>query len=150
MAAAPTTPGPRPLPPLVPSTAAPLPPASDREASRRASVGAEAERARKEAQDALKGVEGRGNALSDVALTGKPRRDTGGHLVALVSITNKTDQTASYAVQVDFVDPDGKVAETQYVGARELEPGGRAEPLAISRSTDTAGLSPKLGKAQRY
>ncbi|CCK25257.1 hypothetical protein BN159_0878 [Streptomyces davaonensis JCM 4913] len=115
-----------------------------------ASVSAEVARANAAAQEQLKDVEGRGNATADVSLTGKPRADTGGLLAVVVNITNSTDQTASYAVQVDFSDSDGNVVETRYVGAEDLEPGERAQPLAISRKPPEPKLTAAIAKAQRY
>ncbi|MFD3620334.1 FxLYD domain-containing protein [Streptomyces sp. NPDC058676] len=115
-----------------------------------ASVSAEVERANKAAETQLEDVDGQGNALSDVSMTGKPRSETGGLLAVVVTITNKTDKKASYAVQVDFLDDSGKVVETRYVGAEDLEPGERAQPLAVSRKPAEPVLTPKLAKAQRY
>ncbi|MET8076639.1 FxLYD domain-containing protein [Streptomyces sp. NPDC005303] len=115
-----------------------------------ASVSAETERANKAARTELAKVDGPGNAMSEVAMTGKPRSDTGGLLVVLVTITNKTDKTASYAAQVDFLDSSGKVVETRYVGAEDLKPGEKAQPLAVSRKPAEPVLTPKLAKAQRY
>ncbi|MFF0560033.1 hypothetical protein [Streptomyces sp. NPDC004266] len=124
--------------------------ASAQEASRQASVGAEAERSRQAAENALKGVEGSGNALNEVGMTGKPRADTNGLLAVVVTITNKTSAKASYAVQVDFLDPSGKVVETRFVGAEDLAPGERQQPLVISRQPPEPVLTPRLTKAQRY
>lgn len=115
-----------------------------------ASVSADVERANAAARKELAGVDGKGNATSEVALTGKPRSQTGGLLVLVVNITNKTDKTASYAVQVDFRDPDGNVAETRYVGAQDLKPGEKAQPLAISRKPAEPQLTAEIAKAQRY
>ncbi|MEW1647339.1 FxLYD domain-containing protein [Streptomyces sp. NPDC091219] len=115
-----------------------------------ASVSSEVARAGKDAQNELKDVKGQGNAVSDVALTGKPRAQTGGLLAVVVSITNKTDKKASYAVQVDFLDSSGKVVETRYVGAENLAPGAKAQPVAISTKPPEPVLTPKLAKAQRY
>ncbi|MFJ3898017.1 FxLYD domain-containing protein [Streptomyces sp. NPDC090083] len=115
-----------------------------------ASVSSEVARAGKDAQNELKDVKGQGNAVSDVALTGKPRAQTGGLLAVVVSITNKTDKKASYAVQVDFLDSSGKVVETRYVGAENLAPGAKAQPVAISTKPPESVLTPKLAKAQRY
>ncbi|WP_406463530.1 FxLYD domain-containing protein [Streptomyces sp. NBC_01622] len=115
-----------------------------------ASVSAEVARASKDAQNELKNVTGQGNAMSDVAMTGKPRAQTGGLLAVLVTITNKTDKKASYAVQVDFLDSSGKVVETRYVGAENLAPGAKAQPVAISTKPPEPVLTPKLAKAQRY
>lgn len=115
-----------------------------------ASVSAEVARANKAAENELKDVDGQGNAMSDVSMTGKPRSETGGLLAVVVTITNKTDTQASYAVQVDFLDSSGKTVETRFVGAEDLDPGERAQPLAISRKPAEPVLTPKLVKAQRY
>jgi len=115
-----------------------------------ASVSAEVERADKAARTELAKVDGQGNAMSDVTMTGKPRSATGGLLAVVVTLTNKTDETASYAVQVDFLDSSGKAVETRYVGAEDLEPGEKAQPVAVSRKPAEPVLTPKLAKAQRY
>ncbi|MEW2560380.1 FxLYD domain-containing protein [Streptomyces griseorubiginosus] len=115
-----------------------------------ASVSAETERADKAARTELSKVDGQGNAMSEVTMTGKPRSTTGGLLAVVVTITNKTDRTASYAVQVDFLDSSGKTVETRYVGAEDLKPGEKAQPLAVSRKPAEPVLTPKLAKAQRY
>ncbi|MGW7267361.1 hypothetical protein [Streptomyces sp. NPDC054842] len=115
-----------------------------------ASVAADTARGSAAAEAELKKVEGRGNALSEVAMTGLPKAQTGGLLAVLVSITNKTDQKASYAVRVDFRNADDKVVETRFVGAEDLAPGKRAEPVAISRQPAEEKLTPYLAKAQRY
>ncbi|MFF2509336.1 hypothetical protein ACFVTY_39130 [Streptomyces sp. NPDC058067] len=124
--------------------------ASARASEFEASVSAEVERANATAARELAKVKGQGNATADVALTGKPRSQTGGVFAVVVNITNSTDKTASYAVQVDFKDPDGKVVETRYVGAENLDPGKRAQPLAISRKPPEMKLTAKVAKAQRY
>jgi len=115
-----------------------------------ASVSAEAERARAEAEKQLKNVDGRGNATGDVSMTGLPLNETNGVRALVVNITNRTDETASYAVQVDFSDADGKVVETRYVGVQDLEPGKQAHPLAISRKPPEPQLTAEIAKAQRY
>ncbi|MER7563779.1 FxLYD domain-containing protein [Streptomyces sp. NPDC097941] len=115
-----------------------------------ASVSAETERANQAARTELAKVDGQGNAMSEVTMTGKPRSGTGGLLAVVVTVTNKTDKAASYAVQVDFLDASGKVGETRYVGAEDLKPGERAQPVAVSRKPAEPVLTPKLAKAQRY
>ncbi|WP_435878270.1 FxLYD domain-containing protein [Streptomyces bobili] len=124
--------------------------ASARASEFEASVSADVARANAAAEKQLKDVEGRGNATADVSLTGKPRAETGGLLAVVVHITNRSDDTASYAVQVDFRDPDGNVVETRYVGAEDLAPGERVQPLAISRKPPEPQLTPEIAKAQRY
>ncbi|MFF0183855.1 hypothetical protein [Streptomyces sp. NPDC005244] len=115
-----------------------------------ASVDADTERAATTAQKQLKDVKGAGNATSDVSMTGLPTGETGGLRAVVVTITNKTGQKASYAVQVDFKNPDGKVVETRYVGKENLEPGKRAQPVVVSRQPAEPQLTPVLAKAQRY
>lgn len=115
-----------------------------------ASVSAETERADKAARTELAQVDGQGNAMSEVTLTGKPRSTTGGLLAVVVTITNKTNRTASYAVQVDFLDSSGKTVETRYVGAEDLKPGEKVQPVAVSRKPAEPVLTPKVAKAQRY
>ncbi|MEE1752850.1 hypothetical protein [Streptomyces sp. SP18CS02] len=115
-----------------------------------ASVSAEAVRANAAAAAELKKVQGRGNATSDVSLTGRPTADTSGLRVVVVNITNRTEQQASYAVQVDFTDSSGKAVETRIVGAQDLAPGEKAQPLAISRKPADLKLTPVIAKAQRY
>ncbi|WP_037864045.1 hypothetical protein [Streptomyces sp. NRRL S-340] len=115
-----------------------------------ASVSADTARSAAAAEKELKGVHGRGNAVSEVGVTGLPKDRTGGVLAVLVTITNKTDRKASYAVQIDFVDAGGKVAETRYVGAQDLEPGKKVQPIAFSRRSEEEKLTARLTKAQRY
>ncbi|MEU9014906.1 hypothetical protein AB0D12_35210 [Streptomyces sp. NPDC048479] len=114
------------------------------------SVSAEVARANAAAAAELKKVQGSGNATSDVSLTGKPRAQTGGLVAAVVSITNRTDQKASYAVQVDFTNPSGKVVESRIVGAEDLDPGEKEQSIAISRKPADLNLTPRIAKAQRY
>lgn len=124
--------------------------ASERADEFEASVSADTERANQAAEKALKDVDGRGNAMADVSMTGKPRSETGGVLASVVTFTNRTDETADFAVQVDFLDSSGKVVETRYVGTENLEPGKRAQRYAISHEPPEPKLSAKLVKAQRY
>lgn len=124
--------------------------ASARASEFEASVDAETQRRSAAAQKELKNVEGRGNALSEVAMTGIPRSQSGGVLAVLVTITNKTRSAASYAVQVDFKNAAGKVVETRYVGAEHLGPGKKEQPIAFSHQPPEPKLTPVLAKAQRY
>ncbi|MBB5932096.1 hypothetical protein FHS34_007605 [Streptomyces echinatus] len=124
--------------------------ASARASEFEASVEAETQRRSAAAEKELKNVEGRGNALSEVGMTGIPRAQSGGVLAVLVTITNKTDSKASYAVQIDFKNSDGKVVETRYVGAENLAPGKKEQPIAFSHEPAEPKLTPVLAKAQRY
>ncbi|MET8472496.1 hypothetical protein ABZY90_19080 [Streptomyces sp. NPDC006422] len=124
--------------------------ASARASSFEASVSADVERNRQEFTKQLDKAKGQGNAVRDVELTGKRLSDTKGVRAVVVHITNTTEKTASYAVQVDFSDPDGKVVETKVVGAKDLKAGERAQPLAISSKPPEPHLKASVAKAQRY
>lgn len=124
--------------------------ASARASEFEASVDAETQRRSAAAEKELKQVKGRGNALSEVSMTGLPRAQTGGVLAVLVTITNKTGSAASYAVQVDFENSAGKVVETRFVGAEHLGPGTKEQPIAFSHEPPEPKLTPVLVKAQRY
>ncbi|OIJ64318.1 hypothetical protein [Streptomyces mangrovisoli] len=115
-----------------------------------ASVDAETGRRAETAQNELKGVSGGGNAKSDVSMKGLNNSTTGGVLAVLVTITNTTDKKASYAVQIDFENDQGKVVETRYTGAENLEPGKKAQPIVFSRQPSEPRLTAHLAKAQRY
>ncbi|MEV4340450.1 hypothetical protein [Streptomyces sp. NPDC049590] len=124
--------------------------ASARASEFEASVEAETQRRNAAAERELKKVHGRGNALAEVGMTGIPRAETGGVLAVRVAITNKTDGKASYAVQVDFKNADGKVVETRYTGAEDLGPGKKEQPIVFSHQPPEPRLTPVLAKAQRY
>ncbi|MFF9409418.1 hypothetical protein ACF1B0_28450 [Streptomyces anandii] len=124
--------------------------ASARASEFEASVSAETARSAAAAQKELKNVTGGGNARSEVAMKGLPMSQTGGVRAVVLTITNKTNQKASYAVQVDFKNPDGQVVETRYVGAENLEPGHSDQPIVFSRSPAEPQLTAVLAKAQRY
>ncbi|POX58393.1 hypothetical protein C3492_38375 [Streptomyces sp. Ru62] len=115
-----------------------------------ASVAADAERARAEAQKQLAKVKGRGNATKDVSMTGVPLSQTHNVRALLVTMTNRTDKPASFAVQVNFSDSHGKVVETVVVGSQDVKPGQKAERYAISHKPPEPHLTAELAKAQRY
>ncbi|GAA2297310.1 hypothetical protein GCM10010431_14740 [Streptomyces kunmingensis] len=124
--------------------------ASERAHDFEASVAADVERNRQEFTKQLAAVDGQGNAMKDVSMTGKPLSETNNVRALVVTITNKTDKTASFAVQVDFSTSEGKVVETKVVGAKDLKAGDRAQPLAISSKPPQPHLTAKIVKAQRY
>ncbi|MCN9242224.1 hypothetical protein NGF19_15730 [Streptomyces sp. RY43-2] len=115
-----------------------------------ASVSAQSAHAAAAAKKELSHVHGGGNAHADVSMKGLPKSQTGGVLAVLVTIMNKTHHKASYAVQIDFENADGRVLETQFVGAENLAPGHKAQPVAFTRQPAEPPLTPRLVKAQRY
>ncbi|MET9079017.1 hypothetical protein ABZX95_44480 [Streptomyces sp. NPDC004232] len=124
--------------------------ASARASEFEASVSAETARRTAAAEKELKGVKGRGNAVSEVGVTGIPKAQTGGVAAALVTITNKTGHKASYAVQIDFKNQAGQVVETRFTGSENLQPGKKDQPIVFSRQSAESRLTPSLAKAQRY
>jgi hypothetical protein len=115
-----------------------------------ASVEAGAGGAAAEAKSELAKVDGQGNAVKDVQLTGFPKAQTGGLNAVLVSITNSSDQKASYAVKVEFADSSGHVVDSTVVGSRDIAPGDRAQPVAFSTKDSDQTLFPRVAQAQRY
>ncbi|MFG2823763.1 hypothetical protein ACGFX4_30605 [Kitasatospora sp. NPDC048365] len=105
---------------------------------------------RTKASEVLQATQGEGNAMGDVVITGVPRTTTGGLHAAIVTITNSTNATASYAVQVAFKDEAGQVADTSVVWAENLAAGQKAQPVAFSRKPADMKLVAVVTKAQRY
>ncbi|MEZ0070221.1 hypothetical protein ABIA32_006273 [Streptacidiphilus sp. MAP12-20] len=98
----------------------------------------------------LSHVTGRGDAVSDVQVTGVPKAETGGLHAVIVNITNRSRAEASYAVQIDFTDPAGHVIDTDIVGTQHLAPGAKATPVAFSTKDAALTLIPVIAKAQRF
>ncbi|WP_457028026.1 hypothetical protein [Kitasatospora sp. P5_F3] len=124
--------------------------ASAAAASFEASVSAYAAQHQARAVAALKGVEGTGNAVSDVTLTGVPLATSGGIQAAVVNIVNSTSAPASYAVQVDWRDTSGQAVVSTVVGAENVAAGQSASPVSFSRRPAADQLTPVVVKAQRY
>jgi hypothetical protein len=115
-----------------------------------ASVGAQVNREQDAVKAELAKVSGPGNAGQDVHLTGVPVKQTGGLHAAVVTITNRTDSTASFAVKIEFADSSGKVADTAFVGAKDLAAGKKATPVAFTLKDVGKPLFPRVAQAQRY
>ncbi|MFE0464302.1 FxLYD domain-containing protein [Kitasatospora sp. NPDC058965] len=105
---------------------------------------------RDKATSVLNGVQGGGNALGDVVITGVPHPTSGGLHAAIVTITNSTGGTLSYAVQVNFNDASGQMVDSTVVWAENLPAGQRAQPVAFSSKPADLALVPVAVKAQRY
>ncbi|GLW69840.1 hypothetical protein Kpho02_21390 [Kitasatospora phosalacinea] len=123
--------------------------ASERAASFEASVNAQLGAARARAAEVLANVPDSGNASSDVTLTGVPNATAGDLNAAIVTITNSTLDTRSYAVQVDFTDHSGKSVDSQAVGVENLAAGATANPVVFSKVRDQ-NLIPVVVRAYRY
>ncbi|MGV9358419.1 hypothetical protein [Streptomyces misionensis] len=115
-----------------------------------ASVAARTEQANQQAHQRLAKVQGRGNAASDVSLSGIPRSQVGDLQAAHVNIHNSSDRTANFAVQIDFRNAQGQVVETRYVGAENVRAGQTVHPYAISHQPPEPRLTAVVAKAERY
>ncbi|WP_406208514.1 hypothetical protein OH807_37005 [Kitasatospora sp. NBC_01560] len=79
-----------------------------------------------------------------------PLAQTGGLRAVVVTIENSGLDTASYAVQVDFTDTNGKTVDSSVVGVEHLPAGEKAAPVAFSKATPDQRLLPVAVKALRY
>ncbi|MFJ7330649.1 hypothetical protein ACIQVN_30925 [Streptomyces cyaneofuscatus] len=114
-----------------------------------ASVSAETERVRQEAVKRLDGVEGRGNAVADVSVSGLPVAASEEVRSARVRVTNSTDEPAFYAVKVEFVDAEDKVLDTVVVGVEDAPPGRTVDAQANSRKAAGVKTFPRVAQAER-
>ncbi|MGW3659684.1 hypothetical protein ACWD6R_30295 [Streptomyces sp. NPDC005151] len=114
-----------------------------------ASVSAEVERNRQRAAKQLAGVQGQGNAVKDVSVTGLPVAKSEQFRSALVRVTNPTDKPAFYAVRVEFVDASGKVLDSVVLGFAEAPPGRTVSEHANSRKAAGVKSFPRIAQAER-
>ncbi|WP_282204074.1 hypothetical protein [Kitasatospora fiedleri] len=124
--------------------------ASERAASFEASVNAQLAATRAKAAEVLAAVPDAGNAISDVTLTGVPNSTSGNLSAAMVTVTNSTTETRSYAIQVDFTDSTGKSVDSQAVGIENLAAGATANPMVFSKAGQGVNLLPVVVKSYRY
>ncbi|MFE2296209.1 hypothetical protein [Streptomyces sp. NPDC059452] len=114
-----------------------------------ASVSAETERVRRKAAEQLEGVQGRGNAVGDVSVSGLPVTASEDVRSARVRITNPTDEPAFYAVKVEFVDAEDKVLDTVVVGVEDAPPDRTVDAQANSRKAAGVKTFPRVAQAER-
>ncbi|WP_327248222.1 hypothetical protein [Streptomyces sp. NBC_01320] len=114
-----------------------------------ASVSAEVERNRQRATKQLAGVQGQGNAVKDVSVTGLPVAKSEQFRSALVRVTNPTDKPAFYAVRVEFVDASGKVLDSVVLGFADAPPGRTVSEHANSRKAAGVKSFPRIAQAER-
>ncbi|WLW51254.1 FxLYD domain-containing protein [Streptomyces sp. YU58] len=69
---------------------------------------------------------------------------------AEVAITNSTEQTASYIVSVEFVDPSGKRVGDALAATENLAPGQKAEETAQGLDTIKGEIDCKVTEVTRY
>ncbi|MET7859296.1 hypothetical protein ABZS81_19115 [Streptomyces sp. NPDC005318] len=114
-----------------------------------ASVNAAVERNRQMAVKQLAGVQGKGNAVKDVSVSGVPVAQGEQFRSALVRVTNPTDKAAFYAVRVEFVDASGKVLDSVVLGIADAPPGRTVSEHANSRKAAGVKSFPRIAQAER-
>ncbi|MFF2960043.1 hypothetical protein ACFVT1_14340 [Streptomyces sp. NPDC057963] len=114
-----------------------------------ASAAAAAERDRQRAVKQLEGVQGRGNAVKDVSVTGLAVAKSEQFRSALVRVTNRTDKSAFYAVKVEFADSAGKVLDSVVLGFADVPPGRTVSQHANSRKAAGVKTFPRIAQAER-
>ncbi|MFC9246132.1 hypothetical protein ACFT7S_19635 [Streptomyces sp. NPDC057136] len=117
--------------------------------SHEASVSADLERVKAEATKVLEGADGRGNAVKDVSVTGRPVTEGEDFRSALVRVTNSTEKKAFYAVRVEFVDADGEVLDSVVLGFEDAPPGRTVNKQANSRKAAGVTTFPRIAQAER-
>jgi len=114
-----------------------------------ASVSADVERNRQKAVTTLEGVEGKGNAVQDVSVSGLPVAASEKFRSALVRVTNRTGKAAFYAVRVEFVDASGKVLDSVVLGFADAPPNRTVSQHANSRKAAGVKTFPRIAQAER-
>lgn len=102
-----------------------------------------------EAGRRLDGIKGGVEAKADVKL-GTPSTDADGRTTVDVTATNPDDSTTSFAVQVDFKDPDGTWRDTVLVTVPDVPPGTSRKATARSTRKLPDGTRAEVPRAVRY
>ncbi|MEU2025063.1 hypothetical protein ABZ565_23410 [Streptomyces sp. NPDC016469] len=114
-----------------------------------ASVSADVERNRQKAVATLKGVDGKGNAMDDVAVNGIAVEPGEQFRSALVRVTNGGDKPAFFAVRVEFVDASGKVLDSVVLGFPGAPTDRTVSQHANSRKAAGVKSFPRIAQAER-
>ncbi|WP_406447575.1 hypothetical protein OG782_01670 [Streptomyces sp. NBC_00876] len=114
-----------------------------------ASVSADAERNRQKAVTTLKAVDGKGDAVGDVSVSGLPVVASEQFRSALVRVTNRSGEAAFYAVRVEFVDASGKVLDSVVLGFADVPPNRTVSQHANSRKAAGVKSFPRIAQAER-
>lgn len=89
------------------------------------------------------------NVKDDVSL-GAPATDSSGRTTVEVTARNTASATKSFAVQVSFKDPDGKLLDMVVVTVSDVSAGGTGTATARSTHKLSGQPEPSLGRALRY
>ncbi|MER5362749.1 hypothetical protein [Streptomyces sp. NPDC002785] len=101
------------------------------------------------AGEKLKGFKNGVNAKSDVKV-GTPSTDHDGRATAKVTVTNSADSRKSYAVQINFRDPNGNLLDTVVVTVDDVGPKASKDATARSNRRLSGDIRPEVGTALRH
>ncbi|MFG2623781.1 hypothetical protein [Streptomyces sp. NPDC048473] len=101
------------------------------------------------AGEKLKGFKGGVNAKGDVEL-GTPSTDPDGRATAKVTVTNSADSAKSYAVQINFRDPNGNLLDTVVVTVDDVGPKASKDAKARSNRKLSGDIKAEVGTALRH
>ncbi|WP_338900096.1 FxLYD domain-containing protein [Streptomyces sp. TG1A-60] len=105
--------------------------------------------AAEEVQEDLREIRDGIVATGDAAIRGTDTDDEG-HAVAELAVTNNGDETTSYAVQVNFHDPDGDLVDVVLVTVSSVAPGETAQATARSHRELPERTTAEVATAVRH
>ncbi|WP_406449395.1 hypothetical protein OG782_09905 [Streptomyces sp. NBC_00876] len=101
------------------------------------------------AEDKLNSFKDGVNASGDVK-AGAPATDKDGHITSKITVKNSTDSKQSYAVQVNFQDPNGNLLDTVVVTVDDVASKGSKDATARSNRKLDGDVKIEVGKALRH
>lgn len=101
------------------------------------------------AEDKLNSFKDGVNATGDVR-TGAPTTGEDGRVTSKITVANGTGSTRSYAVQVNFKDPDGKLQDTVVVTVDDVASKKTKVATARSNRKLDGDVEVEVGKALRH
>ncbi|MEU3253115.1 hypothetical protein [Streptomyces sp. NPDC006997] len=88
--------------------------------------------------------------VKDDVRLGTPATDDDGRTTVGITVRNTADSEKSFAVQVDFTDPDGGFVDAVVVNVPDVPAGKTATATARSTHDLPAGSTAKTARAVRY
>ncbi|MEU1351861.1 hypothetical protein [Streptomyces sp. NPDC005795] len=101
------------------------------------------------AEDKLNSFKDGVNASGDVR-AGAPATDKDGRATSRVTVKNSTGSTQSYAVQINFKDPDGKLQDTVVVTVDDVAAKKTKDATARSNRKLDGDVTAEVGEALRH
>ncbi|MFE9855847.1 hypothetical protein [Streptomyces sp. NPDC005780] len=101
------------------------------------------------AEDKLNSFKDGVNASGDVK-AGAPTTDKDGRVTSKITVKNGTDSAQSYAVQVNFRDPNGNLLDTVVVTVDDVASKGTKDATARSNRKLDGDVKVEVGRALRH